>query len=261
MKTMNSALLAALFLALAGTAASAQDLAALRAKSDECKKLKGGSPEHAKCQEELKALMSTATKGGSLTPPPKNAPITAQEIQAGGVSGAQGVTGLNLQGMDLETAMMKVQSERAKLLEGQLKTQLDAVQQRNKDIAKLNELIGKLKSLRPAGTDPQKFGNLGANQAEGRAVYQSLKDAGVTMPTGDDLVDEPGTNIYDARQKTYDIWVEQLKGKVDSLNSSQQMDMLRMQSLTNKRNEAFDTMTNFIKKMQDSRASILGNMR
>jgi len=39
------------------------------------------------------------------------------------------------------------------------------------------------------------------------------------------------------------------------------MDMLRLQSLSNKRNEAFDVMTNFIKKMQDSRSSIIGNMR
>ena len=35
----------------------------------------------------------------------------------------------------------------------------------------------------------------------------------------------------------------------------------RLQSLSNKRNEAFETMTNFIKKMQDSRSSIIGNMR
>jgi hypothetical protein len=53
----------------------------------------------------------------------------------------------------------------------------------------------------------------------------------------------------------------QLKQLIDSLTNSQQMDMLRMQSLTNKRNEAFDVMTNFIKKMQDSRSSIIGNMR
>jgi len=55
--------------------------------------------------------------------------------------------------------------------------------------------------------------------------------------------------------------VQVLKGKIDALSNSQQMDMLRLQSMTNKRNEAFDVMTNFIKKMQDSRSSIIGNMR
>ncbi|MFT9846640.1 hypothetical protein [Aneurinibacillus sp. REN35] len=47
----------------------------------------------------------------------------------------------------------------------------------------------------------------------------------------------------------------------DQINNAQQMDMLRLQNLSNKRNEAFDVMTNFIKKMQDSRSSIIGNMR
>jgi polyribonucleotide nucleotidyltransferase len=55
--------------------------------------------------------------------------------------------------------------------------------------------------------------------------------------------------------------VQVLKGKIDAMSNSQQMDMLRLQSMTNKRNEAFDVMTNFVKKMQDSRSSIIGNMR
>ncbi|WCN39628.1 FlxA-like family protein [Aneurinibacillus uraniidurans] len=55
--------------------------------------------------------------------------------------------------------------------------------------------------------------------------------------------------------------IEKVKSQIDSLSSTQQMDMLRLQSMSNKRNEAFDVMTNFIKKMQDSRSSIIGNMR
>ncbi|MCZ1265463.1 hypothetical protein [Paenibacillus tundrae] len=55
--------------------------------------------------------------------------------------------------------------------------------------------------------------------------------------------------------------VQKLKNQIDAMGNSLQMDMLRVQSLSNKRNEAFDVMTNFIKKMQDSRSSIIGNMR
>ena len=58
-----------------------------------------------------------------------------------------------------------------------------------------------------------------------------------------------------------DTAINSIKSQIDAANNSNQMDMLRLQSLTNKRNEAFDIMTNFIKKMQDSRSSILGNMR
>lgn len=52
-----------------------------------------------------------------------------------------------------------------------------------------------------------------------------------------------------------------IKQKIGSLSNSQQMDMLRLQSMTNKRNEAFDTMTNLVAKMKAQRDSIVGNMR
>lgn len=64
-----------------------------------------------------------------------------------------------------------------------------------------------------------------------------------------------------ARQTELDGQLQTVQGQINSLNNSQQMDMLRLQSMSSKRNEAFDTMTNFVKKMQDSRSSILGNMR
>lgn len=108
----------------------------------------------------------------------------------------------SLQGMDLETALMDVQSQRVGLLEGQLKDPLEQV--RNDEISKLNEQLATCKN------------------EEQRAL---------------------------------------IKQQIDTLANSQQMEMLRLQSLTNKRNEAFDTMTNFIKKMQESRSSIISNMR
>lgn len=110
----------------------------------------------------------------------------------------------SLQGMDLENALLAVQSKRAGLLEDQLKNQLEQVQVRNAEISKLNERLATCKN------------------EEERAL---------------------------------------IKQQMDTLANSQQMDTLRLQSLSNKRNEAFDTMTNFIKKMQDNRSSILTNMR
>ncbi|OPG99461.1 hypothetical protein B2I21_04435 [Chryseobacterium mucoviscidosis] len=117
------------------------------------------------------------------------------------------IASIDLTSMDIETALMMVQQERAKLLDNQLQSQIQEVQNRNQAIAELN--------------------------AQLQAAIQS----------------------GDASQ------VQALKSKIDALSSSQQMDMLRLQALSNKRNEAFDVMTNFIKKMQDSRSSIIGNMR
>ena len=279
----------ALGLALAHGPAVASETAL--AKLAECMKMKPATPEQQSCLKAVESLRQPAAAAKSVAAPPVIAKTkttaapgsaaakvvevpaefkkAAAEVQLNGATAttksATGIGGAvapgDLKGLDLESAMMAIQSRRAQLLEEQLKTQLDAVQKRNDEIASLNALLTDLKKLRPAGTDKEKWGNLGANAAEGKANYARVKAAGLAMPTGADEVNEPGTGIYDAKQKTFDQWTEQLKGKIDAMSSSQQMDMLRMQSLTNKRNEAFDLMTNFIKKMADSRSSILGNMR
>ncbi|MBV7485211.1 hypothetical protein KW845_19725 [Bordetella sp. BOR01] len=227
---------------------------------------------------------------------------------------------MDLSSMDLETALMTVQTQRSQLLEATLKQQLDTVNSRNQQIAGLSEdnsklaatnsgldktnadmtgQIAELKDLqgRLAASkcpDPEGFYGLSWGQGDDPALsYKTLdqiKDAGLTIPTGADAprnVDGNGT--MDAKGRVVQGWVDQINTKVaeleakistnttaiddnknaiasnkstiDSLGNTQQMEMLRLQSLTGKRNEAFETMTNFLKKMQDSRSSIIGNMR
>ncbi|WP_263768591.1 hypothetical protein [Propionivibrio soli] len=196
-----------------------------------------------------------------MTSPISMAPISAEQIQ----------------NMDLETAMMAVQTDRANNLEVQLKEQLKGVADRNKEIATLNKLLTELKTARPGGGDTDKRGDINLD------LYNRAIAAGLTMPTGGDAVPQEhdsqtiigyrtlplGISLpiygketkYEPKQKTFDVWSEEIKGKIDAMSSSQQMDMLRLQSLSNKRNEAFEIMTNFVKKMSDSRASIVGNLR
>lgn len=142
----------------------------------------------------------------------------------GGISGVgstQGVDLNKLMNVDLETAMMAIQTNRSQLLETQLRTQLTDVQARNEQLKKLSDQM----------TDLNK------------KIVEALQRG--------DL----------ATMRQLSTTVAQLKAQYDSLSNTQQMDMLKLQSLTNKRNEAFDLMTNFIKKMADARSSILGNMR
>lgn len=72
---------------------------------------------------------------------------------------------------------------------------------------------------------------------------------------------EKGATTDTAKQAELDGQLQTIQNQINTLNNSQQMDMVRLQSMNSKRNEAFDTMTNFVKKMQDSRSSILGNIR
>jgi hypothetical protein len=70
-----------------------------------------------------------------------------------------------------------------------------------------------------------------------------------------------GFSGKEINQAQFDQLISTLTGRIDSLNSTQQLDMLRLQSLSNKRNEAFEIVSNFIKKMADNKSSIIGNMR
>ena len=53
-----------------------------------------------------------------------------------------------------------------------------------------------------------------------------------------------------------DAQIQDITTQIDSASNTQQMDMLRLQSLSKKRNEAFELMTNFMKKFADSRSAI-----
>ncbi|CAB3873244.1 MULTISPECIES: hypothetical protein [Achromobacter] len=201
-------------------------------------------------------------------------------INANGGVGA--ISLQNLQSMDIETALMAVQSERTKLLDTQLQAQIQEVQNRNEMIGKLNNVLNALNAAAgqfkagASGTDKipdwnndkvkaieiplndaikaAGLGDLGFTARQGR-ISNPSDPMGTVLPAATNIMQGATT------KGEVDAAINKVKGMIDAAGNSQQMDMLRLQSLTNKRNEAFDVMTNFVKKMQESRSSIIGNMR
>ena len=235
-------------------------------------------------------------------------------------AGVGGIAGMDLGSMDLETALMAVQGQRAQLLEDALRAQLDSVNARNAEMAGLNDSIaaktsenGKLEasnlsmqqqitelrdlqSRLKASQCPNPDGWYGLSWGQGddkalsHATLDQIKASGLTIPAGADAPrDVDGNGTMDAKGKVVAGWQKEIDGKVaaledsikknsatveanktdltslknqvDALGNTQQMEMLRLQGMTGKRNEAFDVMTNFIKKMQENRSGIIGNMR
>lgn len=165
------------------------------------------------------------------------------------INGYGGVSLGNIQNMDLETALMAVQGQRASLLEDQLKDQINAVNDRNKGIAAANAAVSEIRNLTANKKDSDKI-SLSDLSSE---TTKTLANLGIELPKADDK--------GKVTKAALTAKLEEIKGKIDAESNNQQMDMLRLQSLSNKRNEAFDLMTNFIKKMNDSRSSVLANMR
>ncbi|WP_239619103.1 hypothetical protein [Cohnella mopanensis] len=168
--------------------------------------------------------------------------ITGENVQ----NTVAGITSVDLQGMGIEEALAAVQAQRSQLLEEQVKSQIAAVQARNEQLARMNSMLSGLYQVQ---------GRLGASAAA-NAVVTSQEQSNLSQ-----LYSAAGMMGTPKTKGEVDAQIDSVKKLIDSLGNSQQMDMLRLQSITNKRNEAFDVMTNFVKKMQDSRSSIIGNMR
>jgi hypothetical protein len=168
-------------------------------------------------------------------------------------SGIGALTSVNIASMDLEAAMMLVQSQRANLLEVQLREQIAAVQARNDQVAKLHTVLSRLNTLEARFPTDASADRLTASLPNLGTAQTDL----ATAATEAGLAPAPASASLGQVRSA----VVQVKGMIDSQSNSQQMDMLRLQSLSNKRNEAFDVMTNFVKKMQESRSSIIANMR
>ncbi len=214
------------------------------------------------------------------------------------INAASTANPIDFSSMDIETALVAVQTVRSNHLEDQLKDQMKAVQRRNRDIETLNAVMAEVRANRPSGADDTWYiadsGSAVAFPVDGNAdqlkeELEEKRDALVSaqlapkeyewLTDAIDALDDPNTtsvvlelgtamSFYGinfengkVKQDVFDQTLANITAKIDSLNSSQQIDMLRLQSLTNKRNEAFDVMTNFVKKSQDSRSSIVGNMR
>jgi hypothetical protein len=274
------------------------------------------------------------------------------------VGGAGAVQMMNIEGLDLESMLMAVQTNRVNLMDQQLKDQMLVVQGRNNRISELNTnmngmnaAIAKLGTAAdakfPASTTvdaiksnpmmanaftPDVLSRLDAGAAfmasapmvvdsdlttkrlgyvagtdslanykgplgnvEVRTLLETMKDTGyvgsaefLALPLPDGGVRKTLTPEQDATLKaeaakvsaylktpatvvdpkalactdraSAEAYIKSITTEIDALGNSQQMDMLRLQSLSNKRNEAFEIMTNFMKKLAESRSGIIRNI-
>ena len=187
---------------------------------------------------------------------------------------------------DIQTLIQMVQSERVHLLDAQLVDQVKAVQARNDQIAKLNNVLAGLNSYASqiegtdAGSKPKgsEWSNDKIKQYE-MPLNDAIRDAGITdlgfqnrtgqrTPQPGESRDgsagklESGTNVVtgSTTKGEIDAAITKIKGMIDAESNNQQMDMLRLQSLNNKKNESVEILTNTQKKNTDANSNIIRNL-
>ena len=180
-------------------------------------------------------------------------------VEMGGMGAIAGVQSNS--NIDIEMFMMQISAERANNLESQMKDQVNEVKARQDAIGKLtkflNDLSGAIKGKKDG--DDIKMNDLGLTtkyDPDCKDGWSALLEKfGCTYKSGQI------TSDGHAKKETIEGWMEQLKGGIDALNSQGQLDMIRLQSIMNKRNESFEQMTNMMQKFNKARESIVGNLR
>ncbi|WP_455133850.1 hypothetical protein [Microbacterium aurum] len=178
--------------------------------------------------------------------PSTNEAAAASQLLSPVVSRLPGVTvnEISLAAFDLEGALRAVQDQRVRLLDQQLSSQVTDVQKRNARVVTLNAAITALNAYVAGPTDESLATAIAAAHpaAESHILLSATSDSTEVRTAAADLV-------------------ATLRVERDAVTNTQQMDMLRLASLTDKRSEAFDLMSSFLTKMQGSQSSIIGNMR
>lgn len=178
--------------------------------------------------------------------PSTNEAAAASQLLSPVVSSLPGVTvnEISLTAFDLEGALRAVQDQRVPLLDQQLSSQVTDVQKRNARVVTLNAAITALNAYVAGPTDE----SLATAMAAARPAVESHVLLSAT------------SDSTEVRTAAADL-VATLRIERDAVTNTQQMDVLRLAGLTDKRSEAFDLMSSFLTKMQGSRSSIIGNMR
>ncbi len=176
-----------------------------------------------------------------------------------------------------------VQGDRIKQMDAQLVDQVKAVQARNDQIAKLNNVLSTLNAYntqidgKDAGDKPKDWTADKINRFElplNDAIQAAgIKDLGFESRTGQrtPLAGESrdggqgklltGTGVVSGSTTKGEIEtaITKIKGMIDAESNNQQMDMLRVQSLNNKKNESVEILTTTQKKHSDSTSGIIRN--
>lgn len=184
--------------------------------------------------------------------------------------------------IDVHTFLQIVMSEKVKLMDEQLAIQVQAMQDRNQQLAKLNDVLAKLTAFQGAisGTDPgskpkdwnvekQKRLEIPLNDAIREAGIEDLGFTGrgqVTPRPGEKADGSAGGHMTEGVANSgttkgqVDAAIAKVKGLIDGESNNQQMDMIRLQSLNNKKNESIDTLTTTQKKHTDVSSGIIRNL-
>ncbi|HSI82998.1 MAG: hypothetical protein ACAI35_00800 [Candidatus Methylacidiphilales bacterium] len=147
--------------------------------------------------------------------------------------------------LSLDSIMMMVNSDRANMLDGQVRAQAAGIKAKNDLLIKANNFYAQMKDLQGQAGD-------GVSTMP-KEMVDFMKDNGIkTDRTGND-------DLHNKAE--WDINMGYMKTFIDNLTSTSQLEMTQLQSVMNKFNQTTEGLSNWLSKDSQSKNTIVGNQR
>lgn len=155
---------------------------------------------------------------------------------------------LNGKSVDFQDIMIAIAENRATSVEGEVKPLSTRITNRNKTLENLGNVLADLTKLQA------QFESDDDGDKRRGYLQQSSKDILISLFGSLDWSDLHMTK-YEVEE-----WLQKVKSKIDALNNEAQKDMTRLQSLVDRRDEAFSTASDLMSKIGDTRSNLIRNL-
>ena len=175
--------------------------------------------------------------------------------------------------MDFQDLLVKFSKNRAVAVEGEVEPLTVRINQRNKRLDELGEVLSELTKIQTE-FESDDTGDRDMHSWMSNKTGQALESLGYSpkyyakesdRPDDEDRADfyKAGwktEDSYSANKKTIEGMLSRVKSEIDGLNNEAQTDMTRLQSLIDRRDESYSTATNLMTSVSDTRSNVIRNM-
>ena len=149
---------------------------------------------------------------------------------------------------DFQDLLVDISLHRATSVEDEIEPLATRIANRNETLDDLGDVLSDLTKLQA----------MFDSEAEG-----DDREGTLSSTSYDTLVEVFGSLDFDNLTMTkYEVeeWLQKVKSKIDSLNNESEKDMSRLESLVDRRDEAFSTASDLMSKVSNTRSSLISNL-
>ena len=151
----------------------------------------------------------------------------------------------------LDALMLAIMSERAEILEETLREQVQEVRKKNDKLKESNQILAKARAAKTGAKESVK------TQMPDE-VKKFFQDNDISWEKDGGKIDPNKT--YQLNSAQWDLAIENMKGFTESLTSTSQLDMTKLQSTSGKFNQTFEMMSQFVAKYYRTGDNLIRNI-